>query len=72
MDKTKPFEGDTWRGVSYDPNLSQKDVGAVLTFKQFTSTSIYQKTAVGFAIKYGAKEPYHLFAFKVKTGHSVI
>ena len=68
LEKTKLYEGHTWRGVSYDPWLSQKDIGTILTFKQFTSTSNQQDVAIKFAKMYGAKAPYHMFAFKVKTG----
>ena len=39
LQKIRLFVGNTWRGVSYDPCLSKKDVGTILTFKQFTSTS---------------------------------
>jgi hypothetical protein len=46
---TTPFKGLTWRGISYDPNITQKDKGHIFTFKQFTSTSIMKNTAVGFA-----------------------
>ncbi len=72
LQKTKHYEGSVWRGISYDPCLAPKDVGTVLSFKQFTSTSNNQQVAVYFAKKYSTEEPYHLFAFKVKTGRSII
>jgi hypothetical protein len=72
LEKTRPFVGDAWRGITYDPCLTPKDVGTVLSFKQFTSTSNSLEVAVSFARKYSTKEPYHLFAFKVKTGRSII
>lgn len=40
----------TWRGISYDPKISKEDIGKIITFKQFTSTSIKEDIAVGFAM----------------------
>lgn len=43
----------------------------MISFKQFTSTSDSQAVAVSFAKKHSPKEPYHLFAFKLKSGRSI-
>jgi hypothetical protein len=51
LNKIKIHEGDTWRGISYDPDITEKDVRNILTFKQFTSTSMNKDTAISFAKK---------------------
>lgn len=66
----------TWRGISYDPLISKNDIGKIITFKQFTSTSIKSDIAVDFAIreskKKNMKAPFHLMRFIVKTGTPIM
>lgn len=66
----------TWRGISYDPLISKEDIGKIITFKQFTSTSVMQNVAVDFAIRSSNKKkmktPFHLMRFVVKTGTPIM
>ena len=44
----RPFSGQGFRGINYDPEAQK---GQIITFKQFTSTSIKKETALSFAAK---------------------
>lgn len=56
------FKGETYRGVSYDPQVK---VDQILTFKQFVSTSVDKKTAMSFATRNNNKVK-QMFVLNIK------
>ncbi len=63
---------ETWRGISYNPNIQKDDIGKIFTFKQFTSSSTDKNVAVYTFAKKDENGKKNIFRFNLKTGKSVI
>ena len=59
--------GITYRGISYEPKV---EIGQIVTFKQFLSTSVNRQTAINFAMK-NANPIKFLFELKIIYGYPI-